>query len=234
MSQQSVPSVSSVLAVRDAATMRSISPFRSSASDFSFDSLDLSLEELLLCSGSSRSHQAERGRVLPGGQDPFRAGKARRELCRHAGHESSALLPDRGGGDRALRRQAGFLAGRGRARAGTRPRRPRATPSHVPVRRSEAARRHRLRARQRQEDACLRRADERFGLFPYGGGRAAARKTHRRRRRLLVVTHDMDLVAECCDAAVLLERGSVLRESEIDAAFLAETSAYLRRGSLPR
>lgn len=33
MSQQSVPSVSSVLAVRDAAAMRSISPFRSSASD---------------------------------------------------------------------------------------------------------------------------------------------------------------------------------------------------------
>lgn len=45
---------------------------------------------------------------------------------------------------------------------------------------------------------------------------------------VLVVTHDMDLVAECCDAAVLLERGSVLWESEIDATFLAEASAYLR------
>ena len=51
---------------------------------------------------------------------------------------------------------------------------------------------------------------------------------------VLVVTHDMDLVAECCDAAVLLERGSVLWESEIDAAFLAEVSAYLRRDGMSK
>ena len=46
---------------------------------------------------------------------------------------------------------------------------------------------------------------------------------------VLVVTHDMDLVAECCDFAVVLERGAVLREGPVDASFLVWAIQYLRR-----
>ena len=47
---------------------------------------------------------------------------------------------------------------------------------------------------------------------------------------VLVVTHDMDLVAECCDFAVVLEKGAVLRESPVDAGFMRWAVEYLRRG----
>ena len=47
---------------------------------------------------------------------------------------------------------------------------------------------------------------------------------------VLVVTHDMDLVAECCDFAVVLEKGAVLREGPIDAGFMRWAVEYLRRG----
>lgn len=45
---------------------------------------------------------------------------------------------------------------------------------------------------------------------------------------VLVVTHDMDLVAECCDFAVVLEEGNALREGPIDAGFLTWAVEYLR------
>ena len=45
---------------------------------------------------------------------------------------------------------------------------------------------------------------------------------------VLVVTHDMDLVAECCDFAVVLERGAVLREGSVDDDFLRWAVEYLR------
>ena len=47
---------------------------------------------------------------------------------------------------------------------------------------------------------------------------------------VLVVTHDMDLVAECCDFAVVLEKGAVLREGPVDAGFMRWAVEYLRRG----
>lgn len=46
---------------------------------------------------------------------------------------------------------------------------------------------------------------------------------------VLVVTHDMDLVAECCEYAVVMEHGAVLREGAIDAGFLTWTIEHLRR-----
>ena len=47
---------------------------------------------------------------------------------------------------------------------------------------------------------------------------------------VLVVAHDMDLVAECCDFAVVLEKGAVLREGPVDAGFMRWAVEYLRRG----
>lgn len=61
MSQQSVPSVSSVLAVRDAAAMRWILPFRSSASDLSFDSPERRLARISTLASRSCSFAAALG-----------------------------------------------------------------------------------------------------------------------------------------------------------------------------
>lgn len=49
---------------------------------------------------------------------------------------------------------------------------------------------------------------------------------------VLVVTHDLELVAECCDRIVRLDAGSIVADSPVDDAMLAETRrALLADGS---
>lgn len=45
---------------------------------------------------------------------------------------------------------------------------------------------------------------------------------------VLVITHDMDLVAECCDRALVLEEGHVRFEGLLDEEVLCDAVAYLK------
>lgn len=45
---------------------------------------------------------------------------------------------------------------------------------------------------------------------------------------VLVVTHDLDLVAECCDEALVLEGGAAVAQRPVDDGMLAWLGAYLR------
>lgn len=46
---------------------------------------------------------------------------------------------------------------------------------------------------------------------------------------VLVVTHDMDLVAECCDSVLLLDGGKVRLESRLTESLLGQVSDFLSK-----